>query len=321
MEPIERIHVAAGVIYNRQGEVLITRRAKHVHQGGLWEFPGGKLEADEIVQQALARELEEELGIRVVASEALIRIHYDYPDKKVLLDVWRVSEYAGEAHGREGQPLQWVAPDQLYKFTFPDANLPVVNAACLPDQYLVTGAYTDEIDFISRLGNSLKRGIRLLQLRLKDIDKSNTSLIEQAVNLCRQYNACVLLNTDVEHSMQFDLGGVHLNSMRLMKYQFRPVDKSKYLAASIHNMIELEQAHKIGVDFIVVSPVHKTLSHQDAIPIGWQGLYELTEASRCPVYALGGMTLEDIHQAKKHGAQGIAAISALWGDNHVKTNS
>ena len=97
-----------------------------------------------------------------------------------------------------------------------------------------------------------------------------------------------------------------------MTYQSRPLDKSKYLAASVHNLKELEQAHKIDVDFIVISPVQNTSSHPEAIPIGWDGLRELTEASCCPVYALGGMKQDDIQQAKEQGAQGIAAISGLW---------
>ena len=145
MEIPNRNNDAAGVLYNRQGEVLITRRARHVHQGGLWEFPGGKLEHGETAQQALARELHEELGIQVLNSEPLIRIYHDYADKNILLDVWRVRKYSGEAHGREGQPLQWVEPDRLSRFSFPEANLPIINAVGLPEQYLVTGEFNDGI--------------------------------------------------------------------------------------------------------------------------------------------------------------------------------
>ncbi|HXH02898.1 MAG TPA: NUDIX domain-containing protein, partial [Candidatus Competibacteraceae bacterium] len=84
------IHVAAGALVNGRGEVLITRRHDHQHQGGLWEFPGGKVEPGEGTEQALARELHEELGVEMVAARPLIRIRHAYPDKAVLLDVWRV---------------------------------------------------------------------------------------------------------------------------------------------------------------------------------------------------------------------------------------
>eukprot|EP01137_Pigoraptor_chileana_P016793 Opistho-2@73895 len=104
VEPVKRVHVAAAVIRDDSGKILIARRADTQHQGGLWEFPGGKVEADESVECALARELQEELGIVVGAARPLIKVRHDYPDKQVLLDVWEVSSFSGEPHGAEGQP-------------------------------------------------------------------------------------------------------------------------------------------------------------------------------------------------------------------------
>lgn len=86
---MKRVHVAAAVIRDAAGKILIARRADTQHQGGLWEFPGGKVEADESVETALARELHEELGIVVDAARPLIKVRHDYPDKQVLLDVWK----------------------------------------------------------------------------------------------------------------------------------------------------------------------------------------------------------------------------------------
>lgn len=126
------LHVAAGVIVGPEGQILIAERAKHRHQGGLWEFPGGKVEPGETVQQALARELWEELNIHVGHARPLIQIRHRYPDKSVLLDVWRVESFTGEPHGREGQPLAWVCPEALVQYAFPAANVPIVTAARLP---------------------------------------------------------------------------------------------------------------------------------------------------------------------------------------------
>ena len=97
------IQVVAAVIRDAEDNILITRRAQHVHQGGLWEFPGGKREAGETAPQALARELNEELGIQVLEAVPLIKVNHDYGDKQVQLDVWTVTDFAGEAWGREGQ--------------------------------------------------------------------------------------------------------------------------------------------------------------------------------------------------------------------------
>ena len=135
---MKRIHVVAAVIRGADGRILIARRAATQHQGGLWEFPGGKVEAGESVDAALARELREELGIEVSRSRALIKVSHDYPDKQVLLDVWEVTGFTGEPHGAEGQPLAWVSPRDLVNYEFPEANAPIVAAARLPDRYLVT---------------------------------------------------------------------------------------------------------------------------------------------------------------------------------------
>ena len=123
-----RVHVAVGVVYDAAGRVLISQRHPDSHQGGLWEFPGGKLETGEDVVAALGRELLEELGIRIGTVEALLEIHHDYDDKQVLLDVWRVVDFTGLAEGREGQPLQWVPVEELPDFEFPAANGPIVDA-------------------------------------------------------------------------------------------------------------------------------------------------------------------------------------------------
>jgi 8-oxo-dGTP diphosphatase len=125
--PPKRVHVAVGVISDGK-KILVARRPEHVHQGGLWEFPGGKVEAGETVQQALYRELLEELAIEVQQCEPLLTVVHDYVDKSVLLDVWWISDFSGEPHGREGQPLRWVSGAELCGLEFPQANRAIVIA-------------------------------------------------------------------------------------------------------------------------------------------------------------------------------------------------
>ena len=122
------VHVAVGVILDRDRNILLTRRAPDSHQGGLWEFPGGKVEAGESLELALRRELREELGIAIERTSALLEVRHDYTDKAVLLDVHVVWDFAGEAQGLEGQPLAWVAAAELDEYQFPAANVPIVVA-------------------------------------------------------------------------------------------------------------------------------------------------------------------------------------------------
>ena len=133
---MSRVHVAVGVIIDHRNRVLISRRSVDSHQGGLWEFPGGKVEKGESLPQALARELREELAIEIAGSEPLLEVQYDYSDKSVLLDVHLVREFSGEPHGVENQPLAWVPAEKLSDHDFPAANAPIVEAlqALLPEK-------------------------------------------------------------------------------------------------------------------------------------------------------------------------------------------
>ncbi len=310
------VPVAVAVVSDAAGRILISRRADDAHQGGLWEFPGGKIEPGEPVRQALARELHEELGVQVQCAEPLIRIHHDYGDKEVLLDVWRVTRFEGEPHGREGQAWQWVDSAALAGFEFPAANRPIVAAARLPDRYLITPDPYDEPAFETFLGGlraSLEAGVRLVQLRATNLNQARyRQLAEDALVLCRSFDARLLLNADPALVHELGADGVHLSSARLLDLEARPLSPEMWVAASVHGLGELHHAQRIGVDFGVLSPVQATLSHPGARTLGWSGLRAVSERARLPLYALGGMQAELLNEACAHGAQGIAAIRGLW---------
>ena len=132
------IHVAVGVIL-RQQQILLALRDSKQHQGGKWEFPGGKVETGETVLQALRRELDEEVAIQLTEASAFMQLQYAYPEKTVLLDIYLVTAFSGEPHGREGQPLRWVDMAELSDIDFPDANQPIVERL---QQYFSRGQIT-----------------------------------------------------------------------------------------------------------------------------------------------------------------------------------
>lgn len=310
---MSEIHVAAAVIRNLQGEVLLSLRHPDTHQGGLWEFPGGKLDDGEVVYGALVRELKEELGISVQQARPLIRVRHAYEDRQVLLDVWEVEQYEGTPAGCEGQALQWVHSESLQQIEMPTADRPVINAVRLPSQYMISGSADSEEHYLALLESALQRGIRLVQVRAKSLEESAyRTLAEQAISLCHRYGARALLNASPGLARQLGADGVHLDTPRLMALKGRPLPETFWVVASCHNREELQQAHVIGADFVVLSPVLPTQSHPGAPALGWEAFHELCEFARIPVFALGGMAPELHAQACQHGAQGIAAINAFW---------
>lgn len=308
------LQVAVGVIANDRGEVLLSRRRNDVHQGGLWEFPGGKLEPGEDSRAALYRELREELGVDVTRVQPLVRVGHNYPDRAVVLHVWCVQAYAGTPWGRQRQPLCWLPIGALEAARFPAANAPIVRLLQLPRRYLITPEPGADLDaFLGALALSLDRGIRLLQLRANGLnDADYLSLAGRVVAVTQPYGACLLLNRRADLVAAAGAGGVHLNSRRLRSTAVRPLPVGRWVAASCHDGEDLARARAMGADFAVLSPVLATASHPHGLPLGWTQFERLARAAWLPVYALGGMQRTHLEEARSRGAHGIAAIRGLW---------
>jgi len=308
------MHVAVAVIQDKSGRILLSRRADHAHQGGLWEFPGGKLNPGETLPQALKREIREELGIAVNSHSPLIRINHHYPDRSVLLDVHRITTFSGVPEGREGQPLVWVTPESMRDYPMPAADRPIVSALRLPHSYLITGGdLSDKADFVRRFRERLAEGQRLIQFRAPGMAPGAfRQMAGELLDMCRPTKAQLLLNATPGLASACAADGVHLTSRQLMSLYKRPLSAARWVAASCHNETELRHAEAIDVDFAVLSPVLATASHPEAEPLGWQRFQDLVEKVNIPVYALGGMLPEMVGQARACGGQGIAAIRGLW---------
>lgn len=309
------IHVVAGVIRDPAGRVLVAQRPAGKHLAGYWEFPGGKSDPAETPFDALRRELAEEIGIDVRAAEPLISVPWSYPEKRIVLDAWVVTAYAGDAHAREEQALRWVDPDELARLPMPPADAPILTALRLPDRYAITppldpSSSRDLLDGIERV---CAAGIRLIQLRQPDWpSEAIESAATAAHAICVRHGAALLLNADWRMAERLGLDGAHLPARVAARLDARPIAAGRWLAVSCHDANELAHAQRIGADFATLAPVAPTPSHPDAHPLGWPRYAELAAASTLPVYALGGLVLSDLAIARQRGGQGIAAIRALW---------
>lgn len=309
------IEVVAAAITDPRGRLLLTRRTAGRDLAGLWEFPGGKVEPGETPEAALVRELHEELGIEVEPGPALIRVPQAYPTKRLALDVRRVASWRGTARGREGQALAWVPPDKLLRYPMPPADRPVVAALLDPPHYLVTpepGVAGGDAAWLEALERAIAGGIHRVQLRLHGVAPDRRQTLQTAAAaLCQQLGASVLVNGDAETAAALGTG-LHLRAAQLHTLHARPVAADVPLAASCHDARDLQQAERIGCDFVVLGPVQPTASHPGAEPLGWERFARLREQVSLPIYAIGGLAAGDVSVARQHGAQGIAAIRALW---------
>jgi 8-oxo-dGTP diphosphatase len=313
------VEVVAGVIRDARGRILLSRRTEGRDLAGLWEFPGGKREPGETPEAALSRELHEELGIDADVGAELIRVPQAYPDKRLVLDVREIRAWRGSARGREGQALVWVPPHKLASYAMPPADRPVVAALEQADRYLVTpepGDNDDDDDWLLALSRALAAGVRRVQLRAPELagaaDAQRWSrLAAAAVKRCRAAKAEVLINGDV--ALANALGaGLHLRATQLRELHERPIAASMPLAASCHDADELRAAQALGCDFAVVGSIKPTPSHPSVLGIGWEAFAALRESVSLPIYAIGGLGPDDLDEARRHGAQGIAAIRSLW---------
>ncbi|WP_027856140.1 Nudix family hydrolase [Marinobacterium jannaschii] len=305
------VHVAAAVIVDDHGRILLAKRPDDKHQGGLWEFPGGKVESGEPVSSALLRELDEELGITVMASFPLIKVPYHYPDKSVLLDVYKVTAFTGEAYGREGQQVRWVEPADLDDYQFPAANRPIVNAALLPQRLLITGTAEPQ-EYVEKVAQAVNRGAEGVMFRANALDDASFAELAAVLQTGFTQARFLTLNCSIEMAEKLRADALHLNRHRLQELQDRKQFSGRWLSASCHSREELQMAVEKGVDFILLSPVKETSSHPGDAGMGWDRFADLLAECPVPVFALGGMGEEDLALASNAGAQGIAAISAWW---------
>src|SRR3989338_7742026 len=339
------VEVAAAVLQRPDGSFLLAQRPPGKIWAGYWEFPGGKIEPGETPYHALVRELREELGIEAETAYPWITRVFTYPHATVRLHFFRVTEWRGELHPHEGQEFAWQRFQDVYSTqealvsSFPQkrepsliksldsrlrwndgiavspilpANAPILRALELPSLYAISNAAELGVEeFLRRLERALQNGLRLLQLREKHLPREALrELARHVLALAHAHGAKVLLNGDVALAQEVGADGVQLTATQLAGLRERPaVD---WCAASCHNAEELRRAEALGCDFVLLSPVLPTLSHPGAPHLGWESFTVIAAGSSIPVYALGGLTHDDMQTAWRHGAQGVALLRQAW---------
>lgn len=305
------INVAVAVIQRKNGYVLLAERPYGKESAGFWEFPGGKFELGEDAEQAIARELYEELGIKFNEAYPWIRFNYIYPDKIVRLHVYRVFTWIGEPFGREGQRISWQNPDAVTVSPLLPANNKILQAITLPLIYALTNiGQGSMIKLMARLTYVLEQGVRLMQVRTRHMNSEQLiQIMRVVVNLAHHYGAKILMDGNESAVLKSGADGIHLQAKQLMNTYTRPC--TQLLSASCHNASELARASALHANIVLLSPVCSTPRHPNIPGMGWRKFNDLASNLPMPVYALGGLDSNHLETAMRHSAHGIALSSII----------
>ena len=305
------VDVAAAVVERPDGSFLLAQRPYGKVYEGYWEFPGGKVEPGESITDALTRELREELGIGVDQAYPWITRSYTYPHATVRLHFHRVVRWHGEPYPHEKQALSWQYNHKLTVSPLLPANAPVLKALSLPTSLGITCAWEFGVELaLKRLQLALARGLRLVQVREKNLDPAARKIFAAHVmQEVRHVGGIVVVNSDAQLAAMLG-AGLHLPSRELMAAKSRP--DVQWCSASCHEADELEKAGDLGLDFVLLGPVQATPSHAGAAELGWNKFADMARYYSLPVFALGGLRMANLDQARRSGAHGVAMVRGAW---------
>jgi 8-oxo-dGTP diphosphatase len=307
----KELDAAAGIIVRDDGRFLLGQRPQGSFYPGYWEFPGGKVEPGESPAEALSRELDEELGLRVDCLYPwLVRTH-DYEHARVRLHFFEVAKWRGEARACIHDALDWALPNDAPAPMLP-ANGPVLKALALPRRIGITHAAELGVEAqLAALDHALHAGLRFVLIRENALPApARRTFTKEAVRRARAAGALVLVNGEPDLVRETGADGLHLTTARLMAGNSRP--DFVWVGASCHNRAELEFAAMRGVDYVLLGAVKETATHPGGEPLGWEGFAALASGLPMPVFALGGVGDGDMEIARLSGAHGIAAIRSVW---------
>jgi 8-oxo-dGTP diphosphatase len=302
-----------GVLWRADGAVLLADRPAGKPYAGYWEFPGGKIEPGESVEHALARELNEELGIDIGPALPWVTFEFDYPHAYVRLHFCRVFNWRGEPQGREGQQLRFFRLDQ----PLPQPRLPAAQPALrwlsLPVRAALVDLDSDPAMLLSQLDAALAAGLRLLIVRDAGSALPASTRAAAIAQIALRAAACgaLLIVSSVASAGRH----VHLSEAALAHWK-RGADVG-WTGVDATTRATLLQAAARGCDFALVSP-ELAADPGDGAPLGWHGVRALLRQAPLPVFARGGLTSGDLATAQAAGAHGIVLPLAQWAHMHAR---
>lgn len=292
-----------------EGQVLIGWRHATQHQGNKYEFPGGKCEANENPLAACRREVLEEVGVDVTHWRSIGQHEFDYGDVFLRLHWFQASLNAAQV--AQVKPMwQWHTREHLLNLPFPKANRAILARLQWPRHVKISAslASVDQLDQLKQLQPS--GGL----MYWRDNAIHGIDEVQQQLSaLSQEQLQHVVLNwaqwQQLPCHLQAQLSTVHLKHSQLMQLQPSALRPQLRYVAACHDLASLQQAQYLGCDAVLLSPVKTTNTHPETTPLGWDAFATLAKNYALPIYALGGLSPDDLATAQSYGAYGVAGIS------------
>lgn len=306
--------------------VLLAKRPEGKHLAGCWEFPGGQIEPNESHEEALQRELAEELGIAVKAAHPWTTITHHYPDKTVVLHIYRVTHWSGVAFGREGQAIEWVPWQEVSHRAMPAADRALIKAFGMAPFGLTLSLV--DIDH----NNTQRVQERLAWMAQSPwahhpwwvhLDLGNDHALIQAkalssmVALIQSHGHALMLNGSVETACLLQADGVYLSRQAGLALSERP-SGFEWVAMACDDEKTLRHAGDVGFDYVTLSPLRRPHRSADEVGLGGDQFKQLLAHAGLPVLALGGLGLHDLAWVRSLGGFGIASATGFLFDGGVR---
>lgn len=314
------VQVAVGCLV-KDKRVLIGQRLARQSFSGEWEFPGGKLEANETPEIALVREFIEETGLETDCWRPLINYSWMHQLPKgpieVHLHVFITDTSSGEITAPEGHTFEWVAIDSLDQYQMLIANKGIVRALQLPNHYVMAPEFVnDPQPVLSGLDTALAHGKKLIVFSAQQGQGSKdefVSLANELIGHCHVRGAKLIVKTSIDWFNAIPLAdGLQIVATELHEHAVRPISREKLLGVVLQNPLDLDKALQVDADFILASPAHLAESNRVLDPTGWVELRKLIASSPIPVFALEDEYFVDDEYAIGCGAQGVARAYEFW---------
>ena len=294
------IHVAIAILLHQQNVLVGWREAKQ-HQGNKYEFPGGKVEANETPEQACRREVLEEVGIDISEWYVFDFICHEYEDVIVHLHIFHAMVTEAQCECIQ-EPWTWYQRDALLNLNFPKANSAMLQRLYWQPQLKISANLQDVKHLIDDQLLYWRTGFTAMH-------------VQEVASLTDEQLSKLVLNvalwSKLDNEYKHQIAAVHLKQQQLLQLRKGDLTVGTRFIAACHDVKSVLHAQEIGCDAVLLSPVKNTATHPDYSALGWTQFQAIANAVDIPVFALGGLSPMDLDIAQQHGAYGIAGIRSF----------